>query len=367
MRILIVDTYYQGFLRKVYGEDPALESRSYSEQWQRLMGQCFGTADFFSANLKKLGHEATDIVVNCEPLQAQWARENGGRVPRKRGWRRIGRVPLPRLAVDGQAILSEQIRAFRPDVIHFQDPGATDPDFVRSLRPLIGRITAQIASGVPEGADFSCFDLVLSSFPHFVERFPQSGWRAAYQRLGFEATLTERLHAAREFDVVFVGGISPGHRKRLDFLESVARAVPLKWWGYGIEALPENSPLREAYQGPAWGIEMYDKLFRARISLNFHLDIAEGFANNMRLFEATGAGSCLITDDKQNLGELFERNREIVTYGSTAECIERIRYYLDHEAERKAIAEAGQRRTLAEHSYLRRMEEYVEIVGRIVR
>ena len=39
-----------------------------------------------------------------------------------------------------------------------------------------------------------------------------------------------------------------------------------------------------------------------------------------------------------------------------------IRHYLEHEEERRAIAEAGQRRTLREHSYAVRMEELSEVL-----
>ena len=43
----------------------------------------------------------------------------------------------------------------------------------------------------------------------------------------------------------------------------------------------------------------------------------------MRLFEATGSGACLVTDWKENLGELFEPDVEVVTYRSVAECVKK--------------------------------------------
>ena len=46
-----------------------------------------------------------------------------------------------------------------------------------------------------------------------------------------------------------------------------------------------------------------------RIVVNRHIDVAEGYANNMRLYEATGMGALLITDRGRNLGELFEPGR----------------------------------------------------------
>ena len=48
----------------------------------------------------------------------------------------------------------------------------------------------------------------------------------------------------------------------------------------------------------------------------------------MRLYEATGVGSLLVTDAKQNLAELFEPESEVVTYRDADELVERVRHYL---------------------------------------
>src|SRR2546425_12917832 len=76
MTFLIIDTYYHGFLRAFCAQHADLPDRPYAEQWRILMDQCFGTADFYSINLRKLGHEAHEVVANCEPLQRRWAREH---------------------------------------------------------------------------------------------------------------------------------------------------------------------------------------------------------------------------------------------------------------------------------------------------
>lgn len=73
-------------------------------------------------------------------------------------------------------------------------------------------------------------------------------------------------------------------------------------------------------------------------------------------------GAMLITDWKANLQDLFEVGKEVVAYRSTEECVERIRYYLEHDGQRAVIAEAGKARTLRDHTYRKRMQEFVEIV-----
>jgi spore maturation protein CgeB len=107
---------------------------------------------------------------------------------------------------------------------------------------------------------------------------------------------------------------------------------------------------------------MYRVLQSSKITFNHHGDVAP-FANNMRLFEATGVGTCLLTDWKENLKEMFEPGKEVLTYRGPDECAELIQYYLDHEEERQAIGLAGQTRTLREHTYDLRMQEFVSMVG----
>jgi spore maturation protein CgeB len=108
---------------------------------------------------------------------------------------------------------------------------------------------------------------------------------------------------------------------------------------------------------------MYRLLRDARISLNRHIAEAEGHANNMRLYEATGVGSMLLTDEGSNLSELFEPGREVVTYAGVDDLIEKARHYLAHEDERLTIAQAGQARTLRDHTYEVRMGELAQILG----
>jgi spore maturation protein CgeB len=82
----------------------------------------------------------------------------------------------------------------------------------------------------------------------------------------------------------------------------------------------------------------------------------------MRLYEATGVGAMLLTDRKDNLHELFEIDKEVVSYSSKEEAAELVRYYLDHPEESQKIAQAGQARTLRDHTYEKRMSELVSIL-----
>jgi spore maturation protein CgeB len=150
-------------------------------------------------------------------------------------------------------------------------------------------------------------------------------------------------------------------------LEHLCTKVPqFEVWGEGFDEFPENSPVRQHYRGKAWGIDMYQVLHNSNITVNQHAEVAKTYASNKRLFEATGVGTMLVTDWKLNLHEMFEPGKEVVVYRTPEECAKVIDYYLGHEEERRAIAHAGQHRTLRDHTYEQRAQDLAEIVEKYV-
>jgi spore maturation protein CgeB len=133
------------------------------------------------------------------------------------------------------------------------------------------------------------------------------------------------------------------------------------WWSYR-PLCAVHPRLRRFLQPAVFGLDMYRTLMRSKLSFNSHIDIAVNSASNMRLFEATGVGSCLVTDWKANLTRLFEPDLEVVTYKSAAECVEKVQWLLAHPAERQAIAQAGQKRTLTDHTYVQRRGQLDDII-----
>jgi len=358
VRILIVDTCYPAFLEAHYERAHGLDEREYTVQWRSLMDTFFGTADSYSHFLAQNGHVAHELVVNCEPVQSAWAREHKRRL---RG-RSFGRTRRPRT---GDVVLA-QAEEFGPDVVYAQNLSALPVDVLRQLRARSRLLVGQVASELPEREQLEPFDLILTSFPHYVARLRALGIASEYFRIGFDPRILDRLGApVLSRDAVFVGSLGRGqHPRGNDLLERAARRVPIEFWGPGAEEWPDDSPIKTGHRGEAWGMEMFRVLAESRVAINRHIDVAEDFANNMRLYEATGVGTLLITDAKRNLADLFQPGVEIETYADDSELAEKVAYYLNHEDERARIAAAGQRRTLADHTYARRMAELETILAR---
>ncbi len=360
MKILIIDPYYSDFLNSFYLKNPKLKNKNYYEQKQAIFDKCFGTADFYSTNLIKLGHQAEDIISNCETLQKQWAKEHN---------LKFSNGFLNKLFGSSweEKILEEQIKEFKPDVIYCQSVYSPGANFLKKIKKYIKLTVAQAACKLP--ADKKCFepyDLIISSLPNIVARMKEYGKNSEYLPLAFEATILNKLKKINTpYDVTHIGGYGAIHNERNKILEKVADKIKIDFWGYGIDNLDENSPILKNYHGEAWGLDMYNILYNSKITLTAHIKkVAKNYANNMTLYESTGTGTMLITDYKDNLGELFEIGKEIETYKTKEELLEKVNYYLAHEDERKKIAEAGQKRTIKDHTYEIRMKELIDILNK---
>ena len=204
------------------------------------------------------------------------------------------------------------------------------------------------------------YDLVVTSFPHYVDRFRALGIDTEYLPISFDERLLDEVpvDGERPYGAVFVGGVNPGvHPAGVALLERLSQEVDLDVWGYGADALPPSSPLRARHHGEAWGLDMYRVLARSRVVVNRHIEAAEGWANNMRLYESTGMGALLLTEDAPNLGSLFVPGAEVATYADEGELVARLRELLADDERRVAIAAAGHERTLREHTYAHRIAQ----------
>jgi len=390
MKILILNRDYPRFLDEMYGSRPGLNEASYSEQLEARNASLFGVADFYSHGFRAAGHEAQEIHVNNIWLQSAWARENGmtaespsprtadrrsidSRLSAAKGIARRALLPVARRFFPRQIrkpelhILAAQIELLKPDVILNQEMSYIRTRCLNRLIRPGTKLVGQIASALPIGENFQRYDLVVSSLPNMVQHFNSLGVRAALSALAFDPRVLDliRKPAVRDIGVSFVGSLSVDHGERLRLIEALAERVPLKVWGTGVDELPRSSPIRGCFQGEAWGAGMYGVLSQSRVTINQHIDLADGYSNNMRLYEATGCGALMIVDKGRNLSDIFEPDRDVITYSSIDECVAAVRRMLSDEAACAEIAAAGQRRTLSEHTYARRTVELAGLLQRL--
>jgi len=397
-------TIYPEFVQPFVSQHPDYDRLTYAELYDLFIQQHYGWSDYYARNFEALGHEAQEVFVNFEHLQKLWAKEHDVSYTR-RGWL--------------YEIVLAQVKAFQPTVVFLEDTYIFDRAFRQQLREACKQPVTLVgwrAAPTEDYSDLRDFDLLLSCGPHFVDRMREAGINAELIYHAFEPAVLDAVRpiAGPDVDFSFVGSLVLGdgfHNDRYSLVADLMKSTPLQVWGYISQPTPEshsgkavttlthkatrvletlgvsgefNRKLKQAgdrivqgrppqtiqdrypdrFHPPVFGLNNFEILGRSRMTLNKHIDCAENYAGNARLFEATGMGACLLTDWKVNLGDIFEPDVEVVTYRTAEECIEKATYLLEHEKERQAIAAAGQRRILSDHTYAQRALRLNEVILR---
>lgn len=405
-----IESTSQGYIQWFYARHPDLSGKSYAEQYAALMYDGSERADFHSTALRdQFGYETDEIVGNAGPMQKQWALEHG-------------------ITYGEQTWMSDialaQVKAFAPEVLYASSwLEAFGPDFVKRCRaacPSIKMVIGRVGEARPAPAFFRGHDLVISCAPDNVEYFQSQGLTARHLHHAFEPRILERIQLAqtKTVDIGFIGHLTFGdlvHNNRVRLFYQIAQQIDFTMYGllsevafpaHGIKryarqsyyqlietlhhlklggvarALPRHEVweriikprepyvplyafLQERTSPPVYGLEMYRTLSGFKVCLNAHGPSA--YASNMRLYEATGVATCLLTDWKSNLPELFDPENEVVTYRDPEEAAEKGRYLLDHDDARREIAAAGQQRTLRDHTTARRIPQFHEYIMEFMR
>jgi spore maturation protein CgeB len=89
-----------------------------------------------------------------------------------------------------------------------------------------------------------------------------------------------------------------------------------------------------------------------------------GFSPATRVFEAVGAGACLITDSWEGIEMFLTPERECLVARDGGEVAEQLRFLNPDRA--RSIGQAARRRILAEHTYAHRAEQFDQLLeGRV--
>ena len=384
---------------------PALSAQPWADQQATISENWFGFPHVWKHALEPLGYEVIEVLANAEIVQKKWAAENAVDY-RESLW--------------SYDIAKAQILKAKPDILFVADLFWFSDDWITEVRqacPSIRLVVGWYGAPIRDKSILHACDLVLSCIPEFVEQCRSEGLNSRHLNHSFDERLLNQVSCVREpdIDLSFVGNVrrkrnfDSGREKLLVALaketsmqifsdaisskeslaqrlklfakvnlhafvkaaqergcsEAVLASVPLvrkavRWEKPPMRAV--NPKLVPCLKPPVYGLDMFQVLRQSKITFNKHIDASPRSASNMRMYEATGIGTCLVTDHKSNIRDLFEPDKEVVTYQGVEDCVEKIDWLLRHPKERDAIAKAGQQRTMRDHTLEQRAAQFDQIL-----
>jgi spore maturation protein CgeB len=168
-------------------------------------------------------------------------------------------------------------------------------------------------------------------------------------------------------DLGFLGNRLPDREARVEeFFLAAAASLPDKTFllggsGWGDKHVPENV----RYVGHVYTRDhnAFNCTPTAVLNVNRESMARYGFSPPTRVFEAAGAGACLMTDAWQGIELFLEPNREVIVAESGAEVAERLQSLSFQDA--RDMGTAALRRILAEHTYDHRAAQLEELLDAV--
>lgn len=363
-----IHTFYPAYLARFYQQHAGCSQLTFGEQINELVRDGFSGSHMIAPYMNENGYESHLVIANCIPAQNAWLRQQGVSITKQDNWL--------------HEIAARQVNSIKPDILYLSDPISFDSRFVRSLTWKPKLILGWRAAVIPEGTDWSEFDVILSGLAALREFAIKLGARHTERFFpGYPSWANIAAGPVDPtYDVVFSGQWSSGlHGKRNAYLRTIVEASECRGFTTGLylAALGEQLPpeISRYNLGDRFGLEMHRALMSGRIvfdSRATHMardprtgtifDLCGNETANMRIVEATGCGRMLLTEHFSNLADYFEVGREIETFTSEQELLEKIHYYLAHPLEREEIARRGQERCLSDYSMEKKAREFHAII-----
>jgi spore maturation protein CgeB len=187
-----------------------------------------------------------------------------------------------------------------------------------------------------------------------------------YNALDPETHYAVSADPAWQCDLAFMGHRLPDRERRVEefFLRAAELAPEQKFLLGGEGWAGKPLPANVLWIGHIASHEHNRVNCSARLVLNINREsMADaGFSPPTRIFEAAGAGACVVTDSWAGIESFFTPGREILLAASAEEVVQHLRKCSQPEA--VAIGENMRQRALREHTYRLRADRFESIVYR---
>ena len=296
--------------------------------------------------LSQAGYDVYEYNIDEHPD----ALEADGRAPYDRGW--SGPVWLK------WELLEKAVFTFCPDVIVCNGGGLSfRPDVATELRRRVRLVGIALSDPDVFGHTASRiarnFDRFLTNVGYCLPRYRAIGVDAMLLPIGTNHEFYRPVPSrpVLSCDVLFMG---VPHADRIEPVRALCNSFETHLYGEGWEAHGLHS------RGTIYGEDSLAALNSAKVSMIFNRTTTGSPNVKGGLFDFSAAGAFVLTDYQPELVDYFEIGREIVTFTSIPEMLEKVGYFITHPEERIRIQTAARQRVLRDHTWQKSWPKILE-------
>lgn len=163
------------------------------------------------------------------------------------------------------------------------------------------------------------------------------------------------LKRFKKYEAVFIGNYYP--EREVYFRKIADQNFYL--WG---DSPWETSSLRSNYQGVCKYSNVAKILSESHVSVNLHYQRAKSNGANLRVYESTSSGACLLTDYKKDLERLFNLEEEILTFQGVDDFINKVHFIENNHVLAAQIGQKGYLRIKRQNTYVHRFRDILKML-----
>lgn len=241
----------------------------------------------------------------------------------------------------GDDALLEAVKDMKPDyiiMVIYKEPGG-DPTVIS-----LNTIMNLSLTGIPTISIWGDLEAdeqqaLAKSLEPFMWKIVGTANKAICERFGYtymhvpkDPRIFNNPNKERDIDIVFSGSYGYGREERQKYMNYLL--------SNGVKLVHGGSE-----GGDHFSTEEYaDRYKRAKLALSF--STARGVnVVNARVFEVMNCGAMLLEQESLELAKLYTPYVDYVPWTDEADLLKKVRYYLEHDEDRKTIADSGYRKT----------------------
>ena len=217
------------------------------------------------------------------------------------------------------------------------------------------------------------FTYMTTSYIKGVENLKKAGINnAIYLSLGCNHLAYPKRDTAKEYEASFIGSYHPHRAWLVKWLRRAGIDVYACGWGWdGTKKLVSHEEKIRIINASKINLNLNNEVCW---DMRYMLSSPRAFINtfrsdktyapiNVRVFEINSCGGLQVMPYMEGLEKRYEIGEELIVFNRPEQLVEQVKYYLENDAERDAIAQQGYTKTLAEHTMQQRFYDMFERLG----
>lgn len=201
------------------------------------------------------------------------------------------------------------------------------------------------------------FNYTFTTLKSYKKKYEEDGIKNVYFTSLTDAKEFHPIPAEKRYDVTFIGSQKLDNAKRYEMIKYLKNnGINVRVFGFGWENHPD---LKDCYGGPLNSAEVVKVISETKINLCFSKDNFGRPQMKAKIFELGACKSFGLCEYAEDYRSYFTEGKDIVFFNGEKELLEKVKYYLKNEQDRKKITEYAHNKVINEYALETELRNFI--------